>query len=207
MLHWVDPYTRLAGAFALLMSIHIVMSPRAIDRVLLVIIAIALLLNIIAAISTARGWKVKVRRVQQTDSLVTFPALSQQILLSLFFVPMGLLLAHQRFVAPLGMHSFDAFTWLWIINGIAWLFIPILTWPGAVILEERGLRQTTLLPAGKYIPYDEVAEIRWRQLNILIISRSGEKIVHTQFHSDRTLFEDELIARTKAEATALHWED
>ena len=203
MLHWVDPHTRLAGAFALPTPI----SPRIIDRVLLVFIAIALLLNIFSAISIARGWKLTARKVRQTESLVTFPALSQQILLSLFFVPMGLLLAHQRFVAPLGLHSFDALTWLWIINGIAWLFIPILTWPGAVIFEERGLRQTTLMPAGKYIPYDEVAEIRWHQLNIFVISKAGENIIHTQFHSDRALFEDELIARTKAEATALHWDD
>ena len=203
MLHWVDPHTRLAGAFALPLVIY----PRVIDSILLAFIAIALLLNVFAAISTARGWKVTARKVRQTESLVTFPALSQQILLSLFFVPMGLLLAHQRFVAPLGLHSFDALTWLWIVNGIAWLFIPILTWPGAVIFEERGLRQTTLLPTGKFIPYDEVAEIRWRQLNILVISKGGEKIVHTQFHSDRALFEDELIARTKVEATALHWED
>ena len=207
MLHWVDPHSRLVGAFSLPLAIHGAIPPAVIDHILLVIIAIALLLNIIAAITTARGWKLTVRKVRQTGSIVSFPALSQQILLSLFFVPMALLLAHQRYVAPLGLHSFDALTWLWIINGIAWLFIPVLTWPGAVVLEEYGLRQATLLPSGKYIPYDEVAEIRWRQLNIVIISKSGEKIVHTQFHSDRTLFEDELIARTKAEATALHWED
>jgi hypothetical protein len=207
MLHSFAPQTRLAGAFALPTAIHISLLTHAIDHVLLVIIAIALLLNILAAISISRGWKLTARKVRQTESLLTFPALSQQILLSLFFVPMAMLLAHQRFVASLGLHSFDAFAWLWIINGIVWLFIPILTWPGAVLLEEFGLRQSTLMPAGKYIPYDEIAEIRWRQLNILIISKTGEKIVHTQFHSDRTLFEDELIARTKAEATALHWED
>ena len=206
MLHWVEN-TRLAGAFALPTAIHVAIPPHVIDLVLLAIITIALLLNILAAISIARGWRLTTRKVRQTESLITFPALSQQILLSLFFVPMALLLAHQRFVAPLGIHSFDTLTWLWIINGIVWLFIPILTWPGAVVLEEYGLRQSTLMPAGKYIPYDEVAEIRWRQLNILIISKSGEKIVHTQFHSDRTLFEDELIARTKDATTALHWED
>ena len=206
MLHWVEN-TRLTGAFALPTAIHVAIPPHVIDLVLLAIITIALLLNILAAISIARGWRLTTRKVRQTESLITFPALSQQILLSLFFVPMALLLAHQRFVAPLGIHSFDTLTWLWIINGIVWLFIPILTWPGAVVLEEYGLRQSTLMPAGKYIPYDEVAEIRWRQLNILIISKSGEKIVHTQFHSDRTLFEDELIARTKDATTALHWED
>ena len=180
---------------------------RAIDIVLLVIVLAAMLMNLLCALAAARAWNMFFCRVRETAGKLSFPANPQLFRLSFIFVPLGVLLAHQHIYAWARWQSFSHLDWLWLLVSLVWILVPLLAWPGALVLEEYGLRQPSLLPCDKYIPYDEITEIRWRQLAIIVVGKNGERIVHTQSHAARNLFEDELLARTDPKVTQLHWDE
>lgn len=180
---------------------------RAIDIALLILVLAGMLVNLLCALAAARGWNMFFCRVRETADKLIFPANPQLFRLSFIFVPLGILLAHQHIYSWARWQTFSHMDWLWLLVSLVWILVPLLAWPGALVLEEYGLRQPSLLPTDKYIPYDEIAEIRWRQLAIIVIGKSGERIVHTQSHAARALFEDELLARTDPKVTQLHWEE
>jgi hypothetical protein len=198
MRSWISHLTQLAGQ---------VDTARLIDEILVTLVCAAIIMNVFVTIASSRGMKLIARKVKETENAMIFPAMPQLVLLACIFVPLGLLLAHQHTYSWARWQTYDNLSWLWVVNSLVWLLIPLLSWPGAISLEDRGLRQPSLLSREKYIPYDEIAQIRWRQLNIIVVSRSGVRIIHTPAHCERTLFEDEIIAATDPKITAFRWDD
>ncbi len=182
-------------------------TPRAVDFGLLVIVIAAMVMNLVWALAAARGWNMFFGKVSETPESITFPANPQLFRLSFIFVPLGILLAHQHIYSWARWQTFSHLDWLWLLVSLVWIIVPLAAWPGALVLEQYGLRQPSLLSGDKYIPYDEITEIRWRQLSIIVVGKSGLRLIHTPSHAARTLFEDELLAHTDAKTTQLHWED
>ena len=162
----------------------------AFDITLFIIVLAAMLMNLLWALAAAQGWNLFFSSVKKTDDTLAFPSNPQVLRLSLIFVPLGILLAHQHSAPWARWQTSSHLNWLWLLVSLIWILVPLLAWPGDLVLDDHGIRQPALLPPRPvYIPLRRDRRgLRWRQLCIIIVGKSGKRIIHTQSHAARNLF-------------------